>query len=119
MEKTPRSKSSNESGIQSTNMNDLRSYSTCATYNRPPPPPPPYLDYGSNSNFKDVRNKKGNKSTASSSNTWNFNADPELQRKKRVVGYKAYAVEGKVKGSVKKSFRWIKDTCIQVVHGFQ
>ncbi|KAF4369434.1 hypothetical protein F8388_001856 [Cannabis sativa] len=38
---------------------------------------------------------------------WSLN-DPELQRKKRVVGYKAYVVEGKMKGSFRKSFKWIK-----------
>ncbi|XWS26666.1 hypothetical protein CRYUN_Cryun26dG0050100 [Craigia yunnanensis] len=39
---------------------------------------------------------------------WSFN-DPELQRKNRVASYKVYTVEGKVKGSFKKSFRWLKD----------
>ncbi|KAI3455587.1 hypothetical protein Pfo_012250 [Paulownia fortunei] len=114
MEKFSRSKSSRESGMQPTSMNDLRSYST-SSYNRPP-----HLDYNTNNNFKEVNIKKGNKSSrvnASSSKNWSFNLDPELQRKKRVVGYKAYAVEGKMKGSVKRSFRWIKDTCNQVVHG--
>ncbi|GAB2218104.1 hypothetical protein Droror1_Dr00001322 [Drosera rotundifolia] len=43
--------------------------------------------------------------------------DPELQRKKRVAGYKVYGVEGKVKGSFRKSFRWIKERCTQVVNG--
>ncbi|XP_019173408.1 PREDICTED: uncharacterized protein LOC109168983 [Ipomoea nil] len=43
--------------------------------------------------------------------------DPELQRKKRVASYKAYAVEGKLKGSIKKSFRWIKERYTQVVYG--
>lgn len=44
--------------------------------------------------------------------------DPELQRKKRVAGYKVYAVEGKVKGSFRKSFRWLKDRYTQVVYGW-
>ncbi|CAI0419577.1 unnamed protein product [Linum tenue] len=28
-------------------------------------------------------------------------------------------MEGKMKGSLKKSFRWIKDACNQVVHGWK
>ena len=44
--------------------------------------------------------------------------DPELQRKKRVAGYKVYSVEGKVKGSFRKSFRWLKDRYSQAVHGW-
>ncbi|OIW17163.1 hypothetical protein TanjilG_18118 [Lupinus angustifolius] len=51
------------------------------------------------------------------SKSWSFN-DPELQKKKRVVGYKVYAVEGKMKGSFKKSFKWIKNTFTKVVYGW-
>ncbi|CAH9083878.1 unnamed protein product [Cuscuta europaea] len=59
----------------------------------------------------DVNLKKGK-----SMNGWVF-GDPELQRKKRVVSYKAYTVEGKLKGSLRKSFRWIKERYAQVVYG--
>ncbi|KAJ4882987.1 hypothetical protein Rs2_33080 [Raphanus sativus] len=44
--------------------------------------------------------------------------DPELQRKKRVASYKMYSVEGKVKGSFRKSFRWLKHKYTQVVYGW-
>ncbi|KAH0969838.1 hypothetical protein GBA52_028434 [Prunus armeniaca] len=44
--------------------------------------------------------------------------DPELQRKKRVASYKMYSVEGKMKGSFRKSFRWLKDKCTQVLSPF-
>ncbi|KAL3824469.1 hypothetical protein ACJIZ3_020498 [Penstemon smallii] len=69
-----------------------------------------------------MKMKKENKSrvsssSSSSSKNWNFQMDPELQRKKRVASYKAYTVENKMKGSFRKSFRWIKNTCNQVVHG--
>ncbi|GAB2225163.1 hypothetical protein Droror1_Dr00005951 [Drosera rotundifolia] len=43
--------------------------------------------------------------------------DPEMQRKKRVVGYKVYGFEGKVKGSFRKSFRWIKERYFNMVLG--
>jgi hypothetical protein len=35
--------------------------------------------------------------------------DPDTDRKRRVASYKAYAAEGRVKGSLRKSFKWIKD----------
>ncbi|KAL2243222.1 uncharacterized protein LOC110011735 [Sesamum indicum] len=114
MEKFSRSKSSRESGMQKqpTSMNDLRSYSTSA-YN-----PPPYLDCDKKGSFNEVKIKKsGSKNNGFSSKSWSLKVDPEFQRKKRVASYKAYEVEGKMKGSVKKSFRWIKDTCNQVIHG--
>lgn len=61
--------------------------------------------------------KKGKSTNGSVSKTWSFN-DPELQRKKRVASYKVYAVEGKVKGSLRKSFRWLKERCTRVVYGW-
>lgn len=92
-------------------MHELRSYSTSyASYVQPPPPPhqiPAYMDFN-----KEGKMKKSKSRVDSSLKSWSF-SDPELQRKKRVVSYKAYAVEGKMKGSLRKSFRWIKD----VVHG--
>ncbi|XVE51915.1 hypothetical protein DITRI_Ditri02bG0078700 [Diplodiscus trichospermus] len=89
------------------NMHDLRCYSA---------------NYGSsvqpNQLGKEIKIKKSKSSFGASSKSWSFN-DPELQRKKRVASYKVYAVEGKMKGSLKKSFRWIKDTCTQVVYGWR
>ncbi|EEF49942.1 conserved hypothetical protein [Ricinus communis] len=52
---------------------------------------------------------------AKHSSWWNA---PETKRKKRVAQYKFYAVEGKVKISIKKGFRWFKKTCSRIVHGF-
>lgn len=68
------------------------------------------------SEAKDVKFKKGKSSNnnGSVSKSWSF-SDAELQRKKRVASYKVYTVEGKMKGSIKKSFRWIKDRCTKVV----
>ncbi|PIN22279.1 hypothetical protein CDL12_05000 [Handroanthus impetiginosus] len=113
MEKFSRSKSSRENGMQMQpkSMNGLRSYSS-SSYNYPPR----QVDYTINK----VKIKKENKKSinGSFSKNWSFNLDPELQRKKRVAGYKAFAMEGKMKGSLKRSFKWIKDTCDQVVHGF-
>ncbi|XP_043703580.1 uncharacterized protein LOC122653710 [Telopea speciosissima] len=93
-------------GRSTTNgMQDLRSYST---------------SYASSSQQtqigKEVKIKKV-KSTVGSSIGWSFN-DPELQRKKRVASYKVYSVEGKMKGSLRKSFKWLKDRYTQVVYGW-
>ncbi|KAK7377077.1 hypothetical protein VNO80_02497 [Phaseolus coccineus] len=69
-------------------------------------------------NNKDLKMKKGKSmSRASISKPWSL-SDPEFQRKKRVASYKMYSVEGKVKGSFSKSFRWLKDKYWQVVYGW-
>ncbi|KAG6575464.1 hypothetical protein SDJN02_24178, partial [Cucurbita argyrosperma subsp. argyrosperma] len=89
-----------------TNMQDLRSYSVS------------YAGSVQNQSNKEVKMKKGKSNIGSSSKSWSFK-DPELQRKTRVAGYKVYAVEGKMKGSLRKSFRWIKNTYTQVVYGWR
>ncbi|XP_057793024.1 uncharacterized protein LOC131009625 [Salvia miltiorrhiza] len=105
MEKYSRSNSSREGVVQPSSMNGLRSYSVSVTQ-------APRFDH-LNNNLKKSKTTKIN-----DTKNWNFGVDhPELQRKKRVACYKAYTVEGKMKGSVRKSFRWIKDTCNQFVHG--
>ncbi|KAJ1442825.1 hypothetical protein SESBI_00706 [Sesbania bispinosa] len=84
---------------------DLRSYSVS------------YAQTQMGPNNKDLKLKKGKSISRSSiSKSWSF-ADPELQRRKRVASYKMYSVEGKVKGSFRKSFRWLKDRYWQVVYG--
>ena len=81
-----------------TSMQDLRSYSA-------------------NYAGKDLKKMKKMKSTnGKATKGWSF-SDPEMQRKKRIAGYKVYTMEGKMKGSIRKSFRWIKNTCTQVVNG--
>lgn len=68
---------------------------------------------------RDLKLKKGKSISAGSSfsKSWSF-ADPELQRKKRVASYKMYSVEGKIKGSFRKSFRWLKNKYSHVVYGW-
>ncbi|XP_058083095.1 uncharacterized protein LOC131231035 [Magnolia sinica] len=43
--------------------------------------------------------------------------DRELQRRKRVAGYKSYALGGQVKSSFRKGFRWVKNICSNFVRG--
>ncbi|KAL9995398.1 hypothetical protein Hdeb2414_s0809g00949501 [Helianthus debilis subsp. tardiflorus] len=64
----------------------------------------------------DLKLKKGKSVNGLATKQWSF-SDPEFQRKKRVAGYKVYSVEGKLKGSFRKSFRWIKDKYNHVVYG--
>lgn len=95
-----------------TGLQDLRCYSTS------------YASSSSTKNAqlempKEMKFKKGKSTTNGSiSKSWSFN-DPELQRKKRVASYKVYSVEGKVKGSLKKSFRWVKERYTRVVYGWR
>ncbi|GAA0170464.1 hypothetical protein Leryth_009428 [Lithospermum erythrorhizon] len=35
--------------------------------------------------------------------------DPEAKRRKRVASYNKYAMEGKLKSSLRNSFKWIKN----------
>ncbi|KAJ1420338.1 hypothetical protein SESBI_14472 [Sesbania bispinosa] len=93
--------------VAPTNMQDLRCYSA---------------NYAASSAYpyqigKEVKIEKGKSTIGKASKSWSF-SDPELQRKKRVAGYKIYAVEGKMKGSLRKSLRWIKNTCNQAVNGW-
>ncbi|AES73421.1 hypothetical protein MtrunA17_Chr3g0135901 [Medicago truncatula] len=82
---------------------DLRSYSSSYVQQTP----------------KDLKLKKGKSFSSGSSFSKSLSlSDPELQRKKRVASYKMYSVEGKVKGSFRKSFRWLKNKYSQVVYGW-
>ncbi|KAK3194217.1 hypothetical protein Dsin_025527 [Dipteronia sinensis] len=56
-------------------------------------------------------------SASSSTKPWGF-TDPEMRRKKRIAKYKVYTVEGKVKASLRKGLRWIKNKCSEIVHGY-
>lgn len=63
-------------------------------------------------NIYDIKKEK----SIERSKSWGI-TDPELLRKKRVASYKMYSVEGKVKGSFRKSFRWLKQRYTQVLYG--
>jgi Domain of unknown function (DUF3511) len=91
--------------VQSYNSHDLRCYSASYAQTRAP--------------SKDSKLKKAKSAIGSSSfkTGWNL-SEPELQRKKRIMGYRVYDMEGKMKGSIRKSFKWIKDKCNRVVYGW-
>ncbi|KAL7208431.1 hypothetical protein ACSBR1_030222 [Camellia fascicularis] len=43
--------------------------------------------------------------------------DPELKRKKRIASYNMFATEGKLKSSVRESFKWIKSKFSDIRYG--
>ncbi|KAF2610767.1 hypothetical protein F2Q70_00007324 [Brassica cretica] len=69
--------------------------------------------YATETNIYNIKKEK----SIARAKSWGI-TDPELQRKKRVASYKMYSVEGKVKGSFRKSFRWLKQRYTQVVYGW-
>ncbi|XP_015889266.1 uncharacterized protein LOC107424085 [Ziziphus jujuba] len=93
-------------------MQDLRCYSASYASSVHPTQTQTQTQIGNDSKLK-----KGKSTNGSISKSWSL-GDPELQRKKRVASYKVYAMEGKVKGSLRKSFRWLKERCSRVVYGW-
>eukprot|EP00249_Psilotum_nudum_P026705 c33255_g1_i1 orf=108-311(-) len=49
--------------------------------------------------------------------SWSFN-DPEVKRKRRVASYKLYTAEGRMKLSLRKSIKWLKDKYIELRYGW-
>ncbi|EOY06657.1 hypothetical protein QUC31_016171 [Theobroma cacao] len=49
--------------------------------------------------------------------TWGV-GNPELKRQRRVVKYKSYAVEAKLKSSLRHGFRWMKNKYCEFVRGY-
>ncbi|XAR67144.1 hypothetical protein NMG60_11013592 [Bertholletia excelsa] len=94
-------------------LQDLRCYSASYASSSYAQPAQTQMEFA-----KDAKFKKGKSTNGSTSRNWSF-SDPELQRKKRVASYKAYSVEGKVKGSFRKSFRWLKDRYNHVLYGWR
>ncbi|OAY71259.1 hypothetical protein ACMD2_10273 [Ananas comosus] len=67
--------------------------------------------------------------TAANSSSYSFNgpsgtqdgfassADPELKRKRRIAAYNVFAVEGRLKSSVRSGFKWIKSKLSDARYG--
>ncbi|GJT40114.1 hypothetical protein Tco_0939979 [Tanacetum coccineum] len=68
--------------------------------------------------MKDLRSYTTSRNMKKSASK-NWMSDPEVQRKKRVAGYKVYGMESKMKGSFKKSLGWIRHTYTQLVYGYR
>ncbi|XP_056176872.1 uncharacterized protein LOC115671241 [Syzygium oleosum] len=111
----------NVSSSNSNNVMQLQTYYSgpheLGRYNAAYPQAQPNGNFRGHDKGRDFKPKRGKSASGSASNSWGI-ADPELQRKRRVASYKMYGVEGKVKGSFRKSFRWLKDRYSQVVYGW-
>ncbi|CAO2834119.1 unnamed protein product [Amaranthus hypochondriacus] len=67
------------------------------------------------------------KRSSSSSKAYNFNGpnnkgfsgngDQDSKRKKRVASYNMFSIEGKLKSSLKNSFKWIKNKFCDTTYG--
>lgn len=110
------STNSNDNGVapNPTGMQDLRCYS--ASYASSSAQSNGRMDIVVSAGGDQWKFKKGKSTNGVASKNWSL-TDPELQRKKRVASYKAYSVEGKVKGSIKKSFRWLRERYSLMIYG--
>ncbi|KAG2639225.1 hypothetical protein PVAP13_2NG614800 [Panicum virgatum] len=71
---------------------------------------PSYRPYAGGEEHDAQRRKKKNKAGG----LWG--GDPaEMKRRRRVAGYKAYAVESKVKASIRRGLHWIKAKCAHII----
>ncbi|WZY95593.1 hypothetical protein YC2023_067922 [Brassica napus] len=68
----------------------------------------PAADQTKDYQMKVKKSKSVQNADRGASRSWSF-SDPESRRKRRVAGYKVYSVEQKMKGSIRKSFKWFKD----------
>ncbi|BAH93578.1 uncharacterized protein [Oryza sativa Japonica Group] len=124
-------KSRSAATVAGAGAGDLRchsAYYVTSTYSAPPPPPLWYDDAGSGKASK-IKKKKAAatwpsssasaSTSASKGRVWGGLGDAaEMQRRRRVAGYRVYGVEGKVKVSLQSSMRWIKGKCTRVVDGW-
>ncbi|KAH7306297.1 hypothetical protein KP509_22G005200 [Ceratopteris richardii] len=51
--------------------------------------------------------------------SWSLRLDPEVKRRGRLASYRAISFEAKMKSSVKKSFKWVKERCASLVSRHQ
>ncbi|XP_010546758.1 PREDICTED: uncharacterized protein LOC104818741 [Tarenaya hassleriana] len=70
------------------------------------------ISYKQPSSLSSIKQKRSSHST-SIKGWWN---DPEAKRKRRVAKYKFYSAEGKVKTTLKRGYRWIKNQCSKIIH---
>ncbi|OMO58404.1 hypothetical protein COLO4_34670 [Corchorus olitorius] len=83
-----------------------------------PPPPPAALPAIRVTTYEDKnRYNTKNYNHYSSHNTWSV-SNSELKRQRRVMRYKSYAVETKLKYSLVHGFRWMKNKYTQFVRGY-
>lgn len=50
------------------------------------------------------------------SSSWMY--DPEIKRQRRIIKYRGYAAEGKMKDSLRSGVRWVKNKYTKIVFGY-
>lgn len=73
--------------------------------------------YSGEFGFEDRSNSYSFNGPTSKGSGFATSDDPELKRKKRVASYNVFTMEGKVKSSVRNSFKWIKSKFSDVRYG--
>ena len=82
-----------------------------------PAPPPQPICLSTPSTCKDIDKYSKSYYNYNNSNvTWG-GRDSDLKRQHRVLKYKSYAVETKLKSSFMNGFRWMKNKYCEFVHG--
>ncbi|KAK6242972.1 hypothetical protein QUC31_009381 [Theobroma cacao] len=76
---------------------------------------PPALDPSPFDRKQNAKKKRKEESRTTSKSWWN---EPKMKRKRRLAKYKMFALEGKLKESLKKGSRWIKKKYCKIVHGY-
>ncbi|XP_022721757.1 uncharacterized protein LOC111279125 [Durio zibethinus] len=83
-----------------------------------PAPPPQPICLSTPSTCKDMDKYSRSYYNCNKSNvTWG-DRDSELKRQRRVLKYKSYAVETRLKSSLVNGFRWMKNKYCAIVHGY-
>ncbi|XVF39043.1 hypothetical protein PTKIN_Ptkin01aG0003900 [Pterospermum kingtungense] len=69
---------------------------------------PQYLSFSDEFDLENESTSYNFNGPCSQSNGFAASNDPELKRKKRIASYNEFTTEGKLKSSVRNSFKWIK-----------
>eukprot|EP00250_Pteridium_aquilinum_P006681 c16547_g1_i1 orf=314-640(+) len=64
----------------------------------------------------DFNSKAPRVALSRSTSVWSL-GDPDGKRQRRIVSYKVYTAEGKVKSSLNRSLRWVKNKYIELRYG--
>ena len=68
-------------------------------------------------NFENQSNSYNFNGPCSKTNGFAASNDPEFKRKKRIASYNVFTREGKLKSSVRNSFKWMKSKFSDVGYG--
>lgn len=73
--------------------------------------------YGGEFGFQDRSNSYSFNGPCGKGSGFSSSNDPELKRKKRIASYNVFTMEGKLKSSVRSSFKWIKGKLSDIRYG--